>query len=93
MRVLVAGDKMLVLETLYGRGAGTELHRHEHESICYVVSGRIKTTVGGDSREMGPGEGCLHPAGVDHAMTAIEESVVLEMKSPAPDLQGFLRLD
>lgn len=92
MRVLINGDEMVLLETCYGAGAGTELHRHEHESICYVVRGRIRTAIGGDSREVGPGEGCLHPAGVDHAMEAIEESVVLEMKSPAPALEGFLRL-
>jgi quercetin dioxygenase-like cupin family protein len=91
MRVLVEGDEILLLEARYEAGAGTELHRHEHESICYVLSGRVRTSIGGNSREMGPGEFCRQPTAVDHSMEAIEESVVLEMKSPAPELGKFLR--
>jgi quercetin dioxygenase-like cupin family protein len=93
MRVLITGAEILLLEACYEAGAGTELHRHGHESLCYVVRGRMRTTLGDDSWELGPGEWCLHPIGVGHTMEAVEESVVLEIKSPPPDPAGFLSLD
>jgi quercetin dioxygenase-like cupin family protein len=90
MKPLIYGGEMLLLEAFFEAGAGAELHRHDHESLCYVVRGRMKTTVEEKSWELGPGDTCLHPAGVLHAMEAIEDSVVLEIKSPAPDVSGFL---
>ena len=41
---------------------------------------------------MGPGDVCRHPKGMPHALEAIEESVVVEIKSPAPDIGAFFGL-
>lgn len=90
MRALMAAEHILMLELTYEAGAGAAPHVHDHESQCYVVAGRMLATVAGESREMGPGDACLHPAGVEHAMEAIEPSVVVEVKSPAPDPSRFL---
>jgi hypothetical protein len=38
---------------------------------------------------MGPGDVCRHPKGVLHGLEAIEESIVVEIKSPAPDIAAF----
>ena len=85
VKTLVSGDEMLTLELRYAAGASSRLHRHEHESHCYLVRGKIWATVGSESWEMGPGDACIHPTGVLHAMEAIEDSVVVEVKSPRPD--------
>ena len=90
MRAMMAGEHILTLELTYEAGAGAAPHVHDHESHCYVVSGRMLATVAGESREMGPGDACLHPTGVLHAMEAMEPSVVVEVKSPAPDPDRFL---
>jgi quercetin dioxygenase-like cupin family protein len=92
VKPLLVTDHMLLLETAYEAGAGAPLHRHEHESICYVVRGRMRTTVQDRSWELGPGDSCVHSKGVLHALEAIEESVVVEIKSPAPDPSAFLGL-
>jgi quercetin dioxygenase-like cupin family protein len=92
MKPLISGGEMLLLEAFFEAGAGAPPHRHDHESLCYVIRGRMKTTVRDESWELGPGEACLHPAGVLHTMEAIEDSVVLEIKSPAPEVSGFLRV-
>jgi quercetin dioxygenase-like cupin family protein len=39
---------------------------------------------------MGPGDVCRHPKGVLHGLEAIEDSVVVEIKSPAPEIDAFL---
>lgn len=90
VKPLMKGDEMTFLEIHYAPGVGAPLHTHTHESIAYVVKGKVKSTVGSDEFIMGPGDVCRHPIGVLHGLEAIEESVVVEIKSPAPDLAAFL---
>ena len=89
-KALVNGDQMLTLELSYAAGASSRPHRHGHESHVYVVSGHMRATVGDESWEMNPGDACIHPTGVLHAMEAIEDSVVVEVKSPRPDPELIL---
>ena len=90
VKTLVAGDEMLMLELTYAAGAASQPHRHDHESHCYLVSGKMSATVGDQTWEVGPGDACIHPAGVLHAMEAVEKSVVVEVKSPRPEPERFL---
>jgi quercetin dioxygenase-like cupin family protein len=90
VKPLMKGDEMTFLEIHYTPGVGAPLHAHTHESIAYVVRGKVKSTVGSDEFIMGPGDVCRHPTGVLHGLEAIEESVVVEIKSPAPELSAFM---
>ena len=90
VKPLIKGDEMTFLEIRYAAGVGAPLHTHTHESIAYVVKGKVKSTVGSDEFIMGPGDVCRHPKGVLHGLEAIEESVVVEIKSPAPEISAFL---
>ena len=86
VKPLIKGREMTFLEIHYAAGVGAPLHSHSHESIAYVVRGKVKSTVGAQEFIMGPGDVCLHPKGVLHGLEAIEESLVVEIKSPAPDI-------
>jgi len=89
VKPLIKGDEMTLLEIHYAAGVGAPLHTHTHESVAYVVKGKVKSTVGSEEFIMGPGDVCRHPEGVLHGLEAIEESVVVEIKSPAPDIAAF----
>jgi quercetin dioxygenase-like cupin family protein len=52
----------------------------------------VKSTVGSEVFIMGPGDVCRHPKGVPHGLEAIEDSLVVEIKSPAPDLAAFFAM-
>src|SRR5262245_17416057 len=86
VKPLIKGDEMTFLEIHYAAGVGAPLHAHTHESIAYVVRGKVKSTVGTDEFIMGPGDVCRHPKGVLHGLEAIEDSLVVEIKAPAPDI-------
>jgi quercetin dioxygenase-like cupin family protein len=90
VKPLIQGEEMTWLEIHYAAGVGTPLHSHTHESIVYVVSGKLKATLETDVFIMGPGDVCRHPKGVLHGVEAIEDSVIMECKSPAPDISGFM---
>ena len=92
VKPLISGDEMMFLEIHYAAGVGAPLHTHTHESIAYVVKGKMKSTVGSEEFIMGPGDVCRHPEGVLHGLEAIEDSIVVEIKSPAPEIGTFFAL-
>ena len=86
---LLIGDEMTMLETFFPQGVRAPQHAHVHESLIYLVRGRLRMFVGSEESVLTPGDACRHPAGVAHRIEAIEDSVVIEVKSPPPDLQGL----
>lgn len=90
VKPLMQGEEMTLLEIHYAAGVGTPLHSHTHESIVYVVSGKLKGTMDGKVSILQPGDICRHPKGVLHGVEALEDSVILECKSPAPDIAAFM---
>lgn len=92
VKPLIMGEEMTFLEIRYAPGVGAPLHTHTHESIAYVVKGKVKSTVGTEEFIMGPGDACRHPKGVLHGLEAIEDSIVVEIKSPAPDIAAFFSM-
>ena len=90
MKPLMGGDEMIMLEIHYPAGSGSPVHVHQHESLCYIVKGRVRATVEEETHVLEAGDVCRHPEGVRHSVEAIEDTVVLEIKSPAQPLEQFL---
>ena len=90
MKPLMQGDHMIMMEMHYSAGTASHLHAHNHESLCYVIRGRVRVVVGQDTYTLGPGDACRHPIDVPHSLEAIEDSVFLEIKSPPIPLDQFL---
>ena len=86
----MVGDQMIMLEIEYRKGAASPVHTHQHESVCYVLLGRIKATVEDTIYTMERGDACRHPEGVPHSVEALEDSTILEIKSPPQPLAEFL---
>lgn len=90
MRPLIEGDLMVMLEVHYPAGAASPVHAHSHESLCYIVAGKARASVGDETFTLGAGDVCRHPEGVLHSIEAIEDTTVLEIKSPTQPLDQFL---
>lgn len=81
-KILSFSENMMIVELEFEKGAIGALHRHEHEQIGYIVSGKLelndegKKTVlsGGDSYYMAPGE--------EHGVTALEETKMVDIFTP-----------
>lgn len=90
MKALMSVERMVMLEIRYPKGSGSPEHAHDHESLCYVVSGRVRGVIDGAESILTAGDACTHPVGVPHSVDALEDSVILEIKSPAVPLENFL---
>ena len=56
---------------------GAAPHAHPGiEQVCYLLEGRALAEVGGERRELGPGDCCFFPAEVPHQFTAIGDRPV-----------------
>lgn len=83
VKPLVAGDGMVLLRITRRKGLVDPEHVHpDHESICYLESGRMRVVIGEREFLAGPGDSWVHAAGVPHWHETLEDSVQLEIKSP-----------
>jgi quercetin dioxygenase-like cupin family protein len=82
VRELLWGENAVLVEMSAPAGFAAPLHAHEHESFVYVLSGRVRATVGDETRELGPGDGVLHGIGVHHSIEAMVDTRWIEVKTP-----------
>ena len=70
-------------------------HRHENEQLGIVLRGSVAFRVGGEARELGPGETWRIPANTPHEIrTGPNGAVVIDVFAPArDDWKGLERVD
>jgi quercetin dioxygenase-like cupin family protein len=62
------------------RGAA---HKHPHEQMVYVISGRLRITVDGVTFDASAGDNFIVASNVEHQASALQASVVLDFFSTA----------
>lgn len=89
IKALMVGADALVMEVYRRRGLVDPAHGHpDHESICYLVKGRMRVVIDGQEHIAGPGDIWKHRPGVTHYHEALEDCVQLEIKTPAMKTWG-----
>ena len=79
----MVGEGASLLEMRREKGRTDPLHAHpDHESLCYLVSGRMRVVIGEEEFLAEPGDCWIHPPGVEHFHEALEDCVQIEVKSP-----------
>ncbi|MCL6612657.1 MAG: cupin domain-containing protein [Peptococcaceae bacterium] len=81
-KTLVFGEKTLMTEFLLEKGKVLPGHKHPQEQTGYLVSGKIKLFIGGESREVNPGDSWVIPGNVEHRAEILEDSVAVEVFAP-----------
>jgi len=74
----------VVLGTLQKGGAALPHAHPSIEQVCYMLEGRARATVGGESREIGPGECCFFPADAPHSFEVVSDEPVKVLVIYAP---------
>lgn len=85
MRTLNHGERTSIHEIAIAAGAVVPMHTHPHEQIGYLVSGRVLFELGELKREISAGDSWIIPSEVPHEVTALEDSVALDIFSPKRD--------
>ena len=83
VKPMLVGEAMVLLEIHRPKGLLDPEHVHrDHESLCYLVSGRMRCVIDGREFIAEPGATWLHRPGVRHFHETLEDSVQIEIKSP-----------
>ena len=81
----VGATQMEVLIGTIERGGAALPHAHPTiEQCCYMLAGRARVEIAGQTREIGAGEFCFFPIGAEHTFTVISEEPVRVMVIYAP---------
>jgi mannose-6-phosphate isomerase-like protein (cupin superfamily) len=68
----VGASRVEVVLGVIEPGQGAHPHAHPGiEQVCYMLEGRARAEIGGESCEIGPGECCFFPAGVAHSFAVV----------------------
>lgn len=83
LKPLMVGDDMLMVEIFEEAGVRVPVHSHDdHESIVYLISGRMELTIGDKTFIAQAGDAWRHPVGMPHSSVALEDCTAIEVKSP-----------
>ena len=82
IKTLIHGEKTLMSKFRLAAGHQLPRHRHPNEQTGYLISGKIRMTVGEDVRDLAPGDSWCIPEGVEHGAEIIEDAVAIEVFSP-----------
>jgi quercetin dioxygenase-like cupin family protein len=81
-KTLTHGDATLLTEFRLLEGAVLPVHDHPQEQTGYLVTGGLRLTIDGETRDMAPGDGWSIPGGVPHGGVALTDTVAIEVFSP-----------
>lgn len=82
-QVLAHTSAMMLIRHTMTNGWRGAVHAHPHEQLVYVVSGRIGVSVNGVEFEAGAGQSFMVGSNVEHMASALKDSVVLDVFTPA----------
>lgn len=81
-KTLSHGTATLMTEFRLEAGYPLPAHEHPQEQTGYLVSGRLRLTIGGETYDVGPGDSWSIPGGVPHGAEVLEDAVAVEVFSP-----------
>jgi quercetin dioxygenase-like cupin family protein len=81
-KTLASGAALMQMIVRLDAGSHLPEHRHPHEQLTYILSGRLRLTLGGVPHELGPGDALLIPGGTPHSADTLEQALVIDTFSP-----------
>jgi len=82
-RTMLYHDLIMLCQFTYKKGACHDTHSHEYEQTGYLLKGKMKFTVGDETRVMSPNDAYIIPPGVEHRAESLEDDTrSVEVFSP-----------
>ncbi|HKL11205.1 MAG TPA: cupin domain-containing protein [Clostridia bacterium] len=76
------GGGLMAVENKFEKGAVAPGHKHVHEQIAYIVSGKFEFSLNGEKRLLKAGDSLYAASQEEHGCVCIEEGTVLDVFSP-----------
>lgn len=73
---------MMIVEAAFRKGAVGEPHRHSHEQVSYILAGKFRYTMDGQTYILEKGDTYYVPPEAFHGAEALEDSIILDIFTP-----------
>ncbi|QCO56971.1 cupin domain-containing protein (plasmid) [Pseudorhodobacter turbinis] len=85
-QVLSSHPELMIVAFRFNKeGAIGALHDHPHVQATYVESGRFRFSLGGEEREVGPGDSFVVASRVPHGCVCLEPGRLIDSFTPRRD--------
>jgi quercetin dioxygenase-like cupin family protein len=91
-RTAFRGDNALMVMNWLEPGMEVRPHSHPFEQLAYILSGRVKFTIGDEIVEVGPGEVVRIPPDVMHCGEPVGNEVAVNLDIFAPVRDDYRHL-
>jgi quercetin dioxygenase-like cupin family protein len=81
-KTLAYGEHTLMTVFRMQKGSKLPEHSHPYEQTGYLVSGKMRMTVAGETFAVEPGSSWCIPGGASHGADILEDTLALEIFSP-----------
>jgi len=81
-RTLAFGEMTMCTVMYYQKGAIVPLHKHYHEQVGYIVSGKVKVNFAGKESILEKGDSYSLEGNTEHQVEALEESEIIDIFTP-----------
>jgi quercetin dioxygenase-like cupin family protein len=81
-RKIAAGEQGMIVWWTMQAGAHVAAHKHPHEQIFWVLSGRMDFRIGDEMRSCVAGDFAVIPGGVEHEGWFPEDTQVIDVFAP-----------
>lgn len=88
-KVLAHSDNLMICELHFQKGARGNLHKHPHEQISYVKSGKFEFDIGGRKQIVEAGDSTYKQPDIVHGAVCLEEGVLIDIFTP--ERKDFLK--
>jgi len=82
VRRIVTGEKGMAVHWRFKAGMHAAAHRHPHEQIAWMLSGKMEFRLGNERRLCGPGDVVVIPSGVEHEAWFPEDAELIDFFAP-----------
>ena len=84
-REVAVGEKLMMAHVKLDEGAMTAAHKHAHEEIIYVVSGKWQVRLGEEEFILGANQSLVVPPHVEHSSIALAETLAVVATNYRPE--------
>ena len=88
--VVGTAEHLQLVWARYEPGAKYTMHSHTHDQFSVLLQGRMRLTVGDETREIGPGDVWHAPANVMHGGELLGDEAVVFIDVYGPPSAGIL---
>lgn len=84
-RTMAVTDEAMLCHFFLEAGSQVPEHAHMNDQVGYLISGKLKMTIGDETRILQAGDSYAIPGGIVHQADVLEDSRLIDVFSPPRD--------